>query len=189
MTFGYSTRLIELLGDSLPNGRYYLSALVYSGAPGTVSVPAGDFDLALTRPPLADSVIHDLLTYRSALSVVGSANGTLRANVTATLTHAGGSLDEFPRDCPIELVAYRAKDRRDSAPRSGAPDWRPTRPCSNAWAQVILNRGQSTSFETTAAAREILGSTLPEGLYHFAVVVHTRTRRVWLAAGSAELRR
>ena len=55
--------------------------------------------------------------------------------------------------------------------------------------QVILDRGQSTSFVTTASAREILGSTLPAGLYHFPVVVHTRTSHVWLSAGSAELRR
>ena len=189
LTFTYSTRLIELLGDSLPNGRYYLSATIHAGAPGGVVMPAGDFELELTRPPLPDSVIHDMLTYRSTSTVTGGASGTVRANVTAMLTHAGGSLDEFPRDCPIELVAYRAKDRRDSAPRSGAPDWRPTRTCSDAWSRVILNKGESTSFEMSATARDILGSSLPEGLYHFAVVVHTRTRHVWLSAGSAELRR
>ena len=36
----------------------------------------------------------------------------------------------------------------------------------------------------TASAREILRSSLPEGTYQFALIVHTRTRHVWLAAGS-----
>lgn len=36
---------VEILGDSLPNGRYYLTALLRP-AGGTVEVPAGEADLA-----------------------------------------------------------------------------------------------------------------------------------------------
>jgi hypothetical protein len=183
----YSTRVIEVIGDSLPNGRYWFTATVaVSVAPNGISLPAGDFDLRLERPPLPDTVTHDLMTYRAATSLVGT---TVRASVTGTLTHAGGSVVEYPRDCEIELVAYRAKDRRDAAPRSGAPDWRATRSCVPGWRQTILNRGESVLFETSASAGEILGSALPPGVYYFAVVVHTRSRDVWLSAGAAELRR
>ena len=183
----YSARVIEVIGDSLPNGRYYFTAtLAVSVAPNGISLPAGDFDLTLERPPLPDSVIHDLITYRAATTLNSA---TVRASVTATLTHAGGSVVEYPRECEIELVAYRAKDRRDAAPRSGAPDWRATRPCAAGWRQTILTRGQSVLFETSASATEILGSALPPGVYYFAVVVHTRSRNVWLSAGEAELRR
>ena len=183
----YSTRVIEVIGDSLPNGRYYFTATVgVSVAPNGISLPAGDFDLTLERPPLPDSVTHDLITYESATNVNA---GTVRASVSATLTHAGGSVVEYPRECEIELVAYRAKDRRDAAPRSGAPDWRASRSCAAGWRQTILNRGQSVLFETSASASAILGSALPPGAYYFAVVVHTRSRNVWLSAGSAELDR
>jgi hypothetical protein len=185
----YSSRVIEILGDSLPDGRYYFTATVAAGAPGGVTLPAGEFDLMLARPPLPDSRTHDFITYKATTNVSEGAGSTVRANVTATLTDAGGSLVEFPRQCAIELVAYRARDRRDAAPRSGAPDWRESRSCASGWQQTILNRGQSISFETAASARDILGSALPEGTYFFAVVVHTRTRHVWLSAGSAELRR
>jgi hypothetical protein len=109
--------------------------------------------------------------------------------VTATLTNAGGELVEYPRECAMELVAYRARDRRDSAPRSAAPDWRASRSCASGWQQTGLNRGQSISFDATTSVREILGGSLPEGTYYFAAIVHTRTRYVWLAAGSGQLRR
>jgi hypothetical protein len=184
---GYSSRVIEILGDSLPNGHYWFTAtLGVSSAPNGITLPAGDFELTLTRPPLPDSLTHDFITYK-ATSTVGGA--VVQGKVTATLTHAGGSVDEYPRECAVELVAYRARDRRDSAPRSGAPDWRASRSCAPGWQQIILNRGQSASFEATASAREILGSSLPDGAYYFAAIVHTRTRHVWLSAGSGQLRR
>jgi hypothetical protein len=183
----YSSRLIEILGDSLPNGRYYFTAtLGVSSAPNGISLPAGDFDLTLTRPPLPDSLTHDFITYK-ATSTVGL--GAVQGKVTATLTHAGGMLVDYPRECVVELVAYRARDSRDSAPRSGAPDWRSSRSCAPGWQQTGLNRGQSISFDATTSAREILGSSLPEGTYYFAAIVHTRSRHVWLAAGSGQLRR
>jgi len=183
----YSSRVIEVLGDSLPNGHYWFTAtLGVSSAPNGVVLPAGDFELALTRPALRDSVIHDLLTYKATSNVSG---GVVQGRVTATLTHAGGSLVEFPRECAMEIVAYRTQERRDAAPLSGAPDWRATRTCGTGWRQVGLNRGESTSFEATATAREILGSSLPAGTYHFAAIIHARTRNIWLSAGSGELRR
>jgi hypothetical protein len=183
----YSSRVIEILGDSLPNGHYWFAATVAVGSgPKGITLPAGDFDLTLARPALPDSLTHELITYRAASTLVG---GAVQGKVTATLTHAGGSIVEYPRECPVQLVAFRARDRRDAGPRAGEPDWRGSRPCATGWTQVALDRGQSASFEASAPAREILGNNLPDGTYHFALIVHTRTRYVWLSAGSAELRR
>jgi hypothetical protein len=183
----YSSRVIEILGDSLPNGHYYFAAtLGVSSAPNGISLPAGDFDLTLTRPPLRDVLTHDFITYKATSTVTG---GAVQGKVTATLTDAGGYLVQYPKECVVELVAYRTRDRRDSAPWTGAPDWRATRACASGWQQTPLERGQSISFDATASAREILGSSLPEGTYYFVAIVHTRTRNVWLAAGSGELRR
>jgi len=188
LTLGtYSSRAIEILGDSLPDGHYYFTAtLGVSTAPNGISLPAGDFDLALARPPLRDVLTHDFITYKATSTVAG---GVVQGKVTATLTDAGGYLVQYPKECVVELVAYRTGERRDSAPRSGAPDWRANRSCASGWQQTSLNRGQSISFDATTSAREILGSSLPEGTYYFAAIVHTRTRNVWLSAGSGLLRR
>jgi hypothetical protein len=183
----YSSRVIEVIGDSLPNGRYYLSAtLSISSAPNGVTVPAGDFELALDRPPLREAVTHDFITYKASSVVAG---GVVQGKVVATLTNAGGMLAEFPRECVMEIVAYRSRERRDAAPRSGAPDWRSSRKCASGWQQVNLSNGQSTVFDHNVPAREILGSSLPNGTYYFAAIVHTRTRHVWLSAGSGALQR
>ncbi len=160
-----------------------------SVAPAGFSVPAGDFELALARPPLPDSLSHNRITYEASPILTADAGSTIRAKVEATLTHAGSSLVYYPRDCVVELVAYRDRDRRDTAPRSGAPDWRESRACAAGEQQVILNRGQSITFASSASPRDVLGASLPEGTYHFAVIVHTRTRDVWLSAGSGDLRR
>jgi hypothetical protein len=45
----FSSPLIELVGDSLPNGRYYLSADVLTSDSPFTRVPAGSVDVALSR--------------------------------------------------------------------------------------------------------------------------------------------
>jgi hypothetical protein len=186
----YSTRVIEILGDSLPDGHYYFTATIGVGGDARgLSLPAGDFELALPRPPLPDLVTHNLLTYSARTTVGTETDAKVQATVTATLTHAGGMLVRLPRECVVTLVAYRSRERRDAAPRSGAPDWRQSRQCAEGTQEVRMNRGESVTFESTATARELLGGSLPGGEYHFAVTVHTPTRNVWLAAGSGVLRR
>ncbi len=51
LDFGFSSPLIELVGDSLPNGRYYLSADVrISNNPTFQHIPAGLVDVVLSHP-------------------------------------------------------------------------------------------------------------------------------------------
>ena len=49
--FGFVSPLIELVGDSLPNGRYYLAAdLLVSAHPPFARIPAGSVDVQLSHP-------------------------------------------------------------------------------------------------------------------------------------------
>jgi hypothetical protein len=186
----YSTRVIEILGDSLPDGHYYFTATIGVGGDARgLSLPAGDFELALPRPPLPDSVTHDLVTYEARATVGTGTDAAVQAAVTATLTHAGAKLVRLPRECIVSLVVYRSRERRDAAPRSGAPDWRQSRGCAEGTQEIRMNRGESVTFETVATAREIVGAPLPDGEYHFAIIVHTPTRDLWMSAGSGVLRR
>jgi hypothetical protein len=51
LDFGFSSPLIELVGDSLPNGRYYLSAdLRIANTPAVQHIPAGSVDVELSHP-------------------------------------------------------------------------------------------------------------------------------------------
>jgi hypothetical protein len=128
--------VIEILGDSLPDGRYYFTAtLGVNVAPsGGQVLPAGEFDLALTRPSLSETVIHNLITYKATTTVSAGSSARLRRGVAATRTRARaiphvrdvGGVARHPREC--------------------------------------------------AAG----------GTYYFAVVVHAKTRNVWLSAGSGE---
>jgi len=49
--FGFVSPLIELVGDSLPNGRYYLAAdLLVTAHPPFTRIPAGSVDVDLSHP-------------------------------------------------------------------------------------------------------------------------------------------
>ncbi|HEV2148806.1 MAG TPA: hypothetical protein VGR37_15485 [Longimicrobiaceae bacterium] len=181
--------LVEVLGDSLTDGRYYFTASLRLNFRPTPEFPAGSAELSLPRPTLPSSRTADFVTYRAATDVVSTAPRTVRTRVTATLTHAGSSLLRYSADCPLVVHAYRDRARRDAAPRSGEPDWKSERSCGPGLQQMTLHRGESRTFEVRATAREILGAGLPPGRYYFAAVVGAEGRRVFLSAGEAELAR
>jgi hypothetical protein len=186
--FSLAVPLIEMLGDSLPDGRYWFSGQVRVNWAPSPTVDAGALDLALPRGAMPAERAYRYVTYRT--TGVTLSGGTVRAAATATLTNAGSALVIFPRDCVVRLVAYRDRARRDAAPRSGAPDWEQSLAgCSDATQEFVLGNGQSRTFETSAAPREILGAGLPAGRYHFALVVRADGRRVFLSAGEADLAR
>jgi hypothetical protein len=52
LTFAFTAPLIELVGDSLPNGRYYLAAdLLLSSGLRFQRIPAGAVDVAISHGP------------------------------------------------------------------------------------------------------------------------------------------
>jgi hypothetical protein len=186
--FAIDVPLIEMLADSLPDGRYYFAADIgLANRASFLRVPAGDANLAMARQPLAVSRISDLLIH-TALPVDVS-NGAVRARATSVLGYAGSALVEFSRDCPITLYAYRDKTRRDAAPRSGTADWTQPLPCGSEQTSAVLYRGEGRTHETSVAVRDILGASLPSGRYYFAVAVRAAKNRVFLSTGEADLTR
>jgi hypothetical protein len=178
--FEERTRLVELLGDSLPDGRYWFTAQVRLIAPRLVrDVEAGALDLSLARPPMPTERTYEFMTYRAAGAPRA---GGARVTVTATLTHAGGSLVTYPRDCVVRVLAFRDRARRDAAPRSGAADWRqPLDGCAGGTTQLTLSGGESRTFTADAA--------LPPGRYYLAAVVRAEGRDLYLSAGEVDVAR
>jgi hypothetical protein len=195
--FQLTVPLIEILGDSLPDGRYYFSASLRLNFARTPEFPAGGANLSLPRQPLPASRMADAVMYRAATSVMDSAGPpTIRTVVTATLRDEGreigrtsAALQRFSRACPVVLYAYRDRARRDAAPLSGAADWTSGRDCGGDLQEMVLQGGMPRTFEVRASARDILGDRLPPGRYYFVAVVRTEGRPVYLAAGDAELGR
>jgi hypothetical protein len=181
--------LIEMVGDSLPDGHYYFAADVgFSNRVPIRGIAAGDANISVGRGALPTTRVADLLTYRALpVSVVGSP-AQITARVTATLDYAGSALINFSRDCPVLLYAYRDRAQRDAAPRSGAADW--SQPmCGAQQQQVVMNRGETRTLSTTLAVPNLLGSSLLAGHYYFAVSVQAEGNRVFLSAGDADLSR
>jgi len=186
--FSLSEPLIEMLGDALPDGRYYFSVdIELSNRPPIRGIPAGSLDLALPRQPLATSRVVDLVTFTALPVEVSGSPASMRARVTATLDYASGALKEFPHDCPIALYAYRDRTRRDTAPRSGAADWTQPLVCTTDQVKIMMKRGDTHPMETTVPVRDILGASLPSGHYYFAVALRTKANPIFLAAGDADL--
>src|SRR5690606_30924946 len=106
-------RAHELLGDSLPEGRYAFGVLVRVGE-DTVVVPAGTLPLSRdVRPPLRDPA---LLDYAAAMRVEGVAPRELVARVVATNPTDRHVYLEFGA-CSLRLRAYRTPER------TGRPVW------------------------------------------------------------------
>jgi hypothetical protein len=181
--------LIEFLGDSLPDGHYPFSAQVELNFRSTGPLPAGSASVSLPRSPLPASRTAGAVTYRAETNVESGATLRIRTTVVATLTHAGGSVLHYSRECPLVVYAYRDRARRDAAPRSGEPDWRSARSCGPELQELTLQQRDSRIFEVRATTREILGDRLPPGRYYFAAAVRAERRTVYLSAGEADLRR
>lgn len=182
--------LIEMLADSLSDGRYYFSADVgFSNRAAIHGIPAGSAELAMPRASLPSTRIADLLTDRASPVSVAGTPAVVTEQVSATLDYAGSAIISFSHGCPLVLYAYRDRARRDAAPRSGAADWTQPVACGTQQDQVILSRGGSRTLETSVRAADILGSSLPSGRYYFAVALHAEGNRVMLSAGDAQLSR
>jgi hypothetical protein len=179
--------LIEILGDSLSDRRYYFSASLHINHVHTPEFPAGSLRLSLPRPPLPASQTADAVSYRATTEANVTAPAAIRTTVTATLAHAGGSRLRYSLECPVTLYAYRSRARRDAAPRSGEPDWKSPQRCGPELQEMWLQRGDSRTFQVSTSAREILSDRLPPGRYYFVAVVHEERRTIYLSADEANI--
>jgi hypothetical protein len=184
--FSLAVPLVEVLADSLPDGRYFVAGELELNQ-DTLHFPVGEVELALERPLLASTRVHFTLTYQAETEILRARPTALRTRVTAIMTHGGSGIHRFPVDCPVVLHAYRSRERRDAAPRVGGSVWQSARNCREEFRKVVLHRQQREVFEFTATAAQILGDSLPPGRYYFAAAVQDRPP-IFLSAGEAELR-
>lgn len=185
--FRLEVPLMDILGDSLPDGHYYFKASVgLSNHASLADIPAGDAELAVARPPLASTRRSLIMQWTAAPASLG--DGVVRAKATGTVVNANSALVTLDKNCPILIRVYRDRDRRDSAPRSGPADWSQAA-CTPATENKVLNRGETVTFETGVAVRDILGSALPAGRYYFAVLVKGDGMEMLLSGGELDLAR
>jgi hypothetical protein len=178
----------EVLADSLPDGVYHFTVELEVGS-RSVQIPVGEAELRMERHPLPDRRDVGALTFTARTLASRTEPRVVRAEAKVTLGSTRESVVRFLADCPIVLYAYRSRERRDAAPRSGEPDWKEPRACGEGIRELRLSGDQDATFAVEFSARDVLGSTVPSGRYHFAVVVHLEGRRIFLSAGDAELRR
>jgi hypothetical protein len=179
--------LMDVFGDSLPDGHYYFRANVgFSNRGALTDIPAGDAEIAFPRPPLATTRRSFILEWKA--SPVRVSDGSVRATVVGTVVNANSAIIDVARDCPVLIRVYRDRARRDAAPRSGAPDW--SQPgCGSDMQKKTVFRDEQLTFETTVSVREILGASLPSGRYYFAVVASADGMQMTLSAGEVDLTR
>ena len=184
--FGVESLVIEVLGDSLPDGRYYFTAVIELNSGASPEIPAGEAQLSARRRAMGTERVSGVMTFRAGTTAAG---GNVRAAVTGTLSHAGGALVRMSAECPVVLYAYRTREERDQAPRAGPPAWTSHPRCGPETQEYSLSRGESRTWRVQASSRQILGTGRPPGRYYFAVVVNHEGTRTFLSAGDAQLAR
>jgi hypothetical protein len=184
--FGVESPVIEVLGDSLPDGRYWFTAVIELNSAASPDIPAGDAQLSAPRRAMSAERVTRVMTFRARSTVDG---GTVQVAVTGTLSHAGGALVRMSAECPVVLHAYRTREERDQAPRAGPPAWTSHPRCGPDMLEYSLSRGEARTWGVQASSQQILGAGLPPGRYYFAAVVNHEGTRTFLSAGDAQLAR
>lgn len=190
LRFGLAVPLAEVLGDSLPAGRYFVAAelelLDDSQRPPNwerrFTLAAGEAELDRSRDALPASRTVDGLRYDAATRLVGD---TVRTLVMVTNTTAAARQAEVPGECPVIAYGYRSAARRDSVPLV-EPAWRSARPCRLTPHRFALAPGAAWVFAHDAPAAA-LRAGLGAGRVWFTAWVAGR-HDVKLAAGDVELR-
>jgi hypothetical protein len=190
--FQFSGPLIELLGDSLPDGRYWFAATLRLNRRNVPEFPAGSADLAMARLALPSSqTVHDV-RYEARSELVRDTTAAQPPMVLAVVTASksqGGALLRYSAACPVVLYLYRDRGRRDAAPRSGTADWTSHDACGAALQQLSLYAGETHTFQVQASTRDLVEAGLQPGRYYVAVAVLGERRKLYLSAGEMTLAR
>ncbi len=187
-------RVADILGDSLPIGKYRFTALVRLES-DTLELDAGQAYLSRdTLPPLTGPEALAQLRYRAE---TGVEEGSLPQLLTrVAVTNAGPRRVEISfGGCGTRLRAYRIPER------AGHPVWDSSRkggPCLLMLEKRLLEPGETFDrVGSTLPLHDFLGDSLPEGRYHFTMSLiwlhppsageRLREDTVHLPAGDAEL--
>lgn len=158
-------------------------------------VPAASLLLAVSCGDGSDPVRPGGVTVHrvSWAGIVYTAETTLDGGperaVRTVVTMANRSRDSvtvgFADFCVARLRAYAQVSRRPPAA------WRQPdgEGCGPLPTQVVIPPGRSLRTETGARASEVLGDSLPGGIYHFAVLLQPDGAPLEIPAGSASLPR
>lgn len=184
-----ATPLAEALANSVPDGRYWLTAefdiaeIDRERAGIALRADLGPLDVALERPPLGTTASR----YGARFSVdsVRVEGGRVRAVVRVEpVPHLGSNVVGWA-PCAARVLAYADPARRDAAPRAGPPDASADAACGHAAPAPFARPGESPSdppfflaaeqavqAEVDVPLADVLGG-LPAGRYALAVAVRT----------------
>jgi hypothetical protein len=196
LRFPVSFPMYEVMGDSLPAARYYVSALAAvaggagSGSGGTriaQTLSAGVVDLTRDPDRLPSSRVVDSISFTATTRIVRGAGGadTIRTLVLMTNISATRREADVSRDCAVIVYAFPTSALRDSVPIQ-KPSAYPDPGCDFNPHHFALAPGQSWTFGRDvpmATAR----SSLVAGRYWFTAWL-LATPSPMLAAGSVEIR-
>jgi hypothetical protein len=180
----------EILGDSLPDGRYWLAAeldlLGERPAGGldrdSVRLAAGEAELTSRVDPLPAERTVRGVRWRAATTRIPGDPGKLRLTVTATNTGAAPALvgaSPSVAECAMQLNGYRTAGRRDAWYLYRNSDWT-TPECPVRIVQARLAPGETRAFAGVFAA--------PAERRHLSLALWTAapgmgTERIMLSAG------
>ena len=197
LRFPLSFPMYEVMWDSLPAGRYYVSAVATvsggdasssgGGKAVTRTLAAGAVDLTRDPDHLPSSRVIDSVSYTATTRIVRGAGGadTVRTLVLVTNTSTTRRETDIARDCPVVAYAYPSRALRDSVPLQ-KPSAYPDSGCVFNPHHFALEPGQSWVFGRDvpmAAAR----AGLPAGHYWFTAWLAVDPQ-VLVAAGDADIR-
>ena len=207
--FGHRLPLLEFLGDSLPDGRYYFAvstAWLEPPSPegrrlrkDTVHLPAGDAELVRPRGPLPSRATVGAWTVSAHTRLISAEPHMLL--ITLAVRNTGREPAIFPGATSFGCAAFEVyrtpvvqeDPYRDMQKLERARAWSP-QGCMIRLEPVRLGPGESHTYGARIAGRTVLGDSLPPGRYHFLTFFQVpgpdrQLERVTLSAGDARLRR
>ena len=188
---GVRVALAEIVPDSVPDGRYWLTAefdvAEFDGrrVRDTLRADLGPLDVVTNRPPLGAAALR--FGSRFAVDSVRVEGRQLRAVVRVAPVQRLGPEVAGWAPCAVRVLAFADAARRDRAPRAGPPDARLDGACEQVAPTPFVPDGRpEDAFYTAIEAPirveidlgldDLLGD-LPAGSYALAVVVRTLGRR------------
>lgn len=145
--------LAEILADTLPFGRYRVTASLALGnqnprvAGATRRLDLGEISILAAPDSLPRSRIVNGLRYTAAAQIFGGRNSadSVRTMVLVTNPSRGRISEEFSTICPVVAYAYKSTAERDSLPL-GRPAWSATTGCPFVSRRFALGPGQRQLF-------------------------------------------
>jgi hypothetical protein len=190
--FGARVPVAEVYGDSLPTGRYVVTAVLHANR-DSVRLPAGEAFLPTSPFRLGAEYPMDGFHYSVESGPVGGSPGTYEVRVVVRNAGLRPDLTRYLRSqCPVVLHAYATAETQRTAPP--APVWMHPRQCGPEVEPMRLTGDQTRVLTHRFTAPQVLGDSLPPGRYHVTAIVMLgrepgpAARRVWLDAGALDLR-